>query len=513
MSDRLPKITAGRLLARNTTLNVIGVGVPMIAAFVAIPLLVSGMGAARFGILTIGWVVVGYFGLFDCGLGMALTKLVAERLGTGRSEGLPTLVWTGILSMFTLGVVAGIALAGVAPWLVRGVLNIPPELQLEALRSFYLLAFSVPFVISTTGLQGVLEANQRFGLINALRIPMGIFNYLGPLAVLAFTPSLVAVIALLVGGRLVQWSANLAACLHVVPALRTRVTLQWEKVKELVRFGGWMAISNTISPLMTHMDRFLIGTWLSVAAVTYYVTPYEVVTKLLLFPTALIAVLFPAFAASFASDRAHTAVLFDRGLRAIFLITFPATVLIFTFAREGMTLWMGAEFASHASVLLRWLAIGVFINCLAQAPFALIQGAGRPDIVARLHMVELPLYVLAIWGLTVTFGLEGVAIAWALRVAVDAGVLFAVAERLVPTGSAVLRKTVQMIALSGVALAALALPDGTPMRIALVLSVAVLFLWSAWSWILTPLERDFVHRRVVLLSGKRPVPPDQPVAS
>ena len=41
-----------------------------------------------------------------------------------------------------------------------------------------------------------------------------------------------------------------------------------------------MTVSNIVSPLMNSADRFLIGAILSMTAVAYYVTPYEVVTKL-----------------------------------------------------------------------------------------------------------------------------------------------------------------------------------------------------------------------------------------
>ena len=50
----------------------------MLVALVAIPILVDGLGTARFGILTLAWMVVGYFSLFDLGLGRALTKLTAK---------------------------------------------------------------------------------------------------------------------------------------------------------------------------------------------------------------------------------------------------------------------------------------------------------------------------------------------------------------------------------------------------------------------------------------------------
>ena len=54
----------------------------MVVALVAIPVLLSQLGSARFGILSLAWTVVGYFGLFDVGLGRSLTQMISERLGT-----------------------------------------------------------------------------------------------------------------------------------------------------------------------------------------------------------------------------------------------------------------------------------------------------------------------------------------------------------------------------------------------------------------------------------------------
>ena len=79
MSDKHANLIGGRRLVRNVFWNLLGTGAPLLVAIVAIPMLIEGMGTARFGVLTLAWMVVGYFSLFDLGLGRALTKLVAER--------------------------------------------------------------------------------------------------------------------------------------------------------------------------------------------------------------------------------------------------------------------------------------------------------------------------------------------------------------------------------------------------------------------------------------------------
>jgi O-antigen/teichoic acid export membrane protein len=75
-------LTSGRLLARNTIWNLLGQLLPMAVAVVTIPPLVRGIFLARFGVLSLAWIVIGYFTLFDRGIGRALTELVADKLGT-----------------------------------------------------------------------------------------------------------------------------------------------------------------------------------------------------------------------------------------------------------------------------------------------------------------------------------------------------------------------------------------------------------------------------------------------
>ena len=423
---------SGRLLAKNTLWNLFGQGAPLLAAVFAIPILIERLGTERYGVLTLAWMVIGYFSLFDLGLGRALTKLTADRIGVGKEEEIQSLAWTALGVMLALSLVGVLAVCLLSPWLVHRALKIPSELQADTLRAFYWLGWSIPVVIGTSGLRGLLEAYQRFGLVNAIRIPMGLFTFLGPLLVLPFSRSLTAVVAVLVVGRTLAWAAHALLCLRVIPGLCQKVSLAPGEIKPLLAFGGWMTVSNVAGPLMVYLDRFLIGAVLSMAAVAYYATPYELVTKLWIFPTALLGVLFPAFAASLAQSHDQTASLFGQGLKGLFLSLFPIVLVMVVVAEEGLTLWLGAEFAKNSIFVFQWLSIGVFLNCLAQVSFALIQSAGRPDITAKLHLLELPFYLLVLWWAMSEYGLKGTAIAWVLRIFVDMLALNSCVKKILP---------------------------------------------------------------------------------
>lgn len=499
MSSEQVNLTGGRRLARNILWNLLGNAAPLLVAIVAIPLLIEGLGMERFGVLTLAWMVVGYFSLFDLGLGRALTKLVAERLGHGRDSDVPTLIWTAMILMGVLGVLGAICVAALSPWLVGRVLKIPSILQSETLVSFYLLAVSIPVVVTSVGLRGVLEAHQRFGLVNSVRIPLGIMTFLGPVAVLPFSNSIIAVVSVLVVARIISWIVYAFVCSRIEPALGRSIDIRWGEVRPLLSFGGWMTVSNIVGPMMVYMDRFLIGAMVSMTAVAYYATPYDVVTKLWIIPGALMGVMFPAFATTLVQDRERAARLFNRVVSYIFLSLFPATLMIVVLAEEVLTLWLGGDFARNSYLVLQLLAVGVFLNSHGRVPFGLIQSAGRADWTAKLHFVELPFYLVLLWWLLGVYGIVGAAIAWVLRVAFDTLCLFVMSHKVLP---AITPFTMRPVSVASIAVLLFSLGSILPvssMKGWYLLFVLSGFLWTAWHVILTEFERNLIHKRLTVV--------------
>jgi O-antigen/teichoic acid export membrane protein len=424
------ELTRGSLLARNTVWNLLGQTIPIAVGLIAIPRLIHAIGTDRFGVLTIAWMAVGYFSFFDLGLGRAMTNLVAQKLASGGDEDLHRIIWTANLLMCAFGTVGGLLLAGLSPLLVTHVLRTPMALTEETRKALYLLGFSLPFVISTAGFRGVLEARQKFGIINLVRLPMGAATFAAPLIVLPWSQELPAVVGILVVARILFWAVHALLALRGLPLLPRRRDFDRRLLPMLFTFGAWMTVSNIVSPLMAYLDRFLVAALLSLTAVAYYSTPFEVVTKLLILPTALVGVLFPAFSSALVTDPQRAENLFRRAVKYVVFALLPLTLIVVIFAQNGLDIWLGPAFASHSSRVLQWLAIGVFANGLATLPFAFVQGAGRADLTGKIHLIELPFYLLAVWALTKYLGIEGTAIAWTMRVIVDCALLFGAVQRL-----------------------------------------------------------------------------------
>ncbi len=416
---------SGRFLTGNVIYNLVGQLLPMVAALAAIPFIISHLGTERFGVLTIIWMVVGYFSLFDMGIGRATTKFTAEYISSGRLMELPSLIWNSLYMLIGLGILGGLILALLTPLLIYHVLKIPPNLQMETLKVFYAMAVSIPFVLGTSGARGVLEAQQRFLLVNAIKLPASLINFLAPIFVLIFANNLYYISVVLVAGRIIFFILYLIFCLNSVPNMFKLQRMDLSQVKILLGFGGWLTVSNIIGPLMTYMDRFVIGALISLSAVTYYATPYDVVTRLWVFSGSLLGVLFPVFSAySIGDNQRNLEKLYKRSLYCLLVILLPIIVIICVMAEPLLTMWLGAEFARHSTIVTQILSVGVLICALSQVPFSVTQAMGRPDVTAKLHLIELPLYLGVMWLAIPKLGIVGAAVAWLLRILVDAFFLF-----------------------------------------------------------------------------------------
>ena len=497
------ELTGGTLLARNAAWSVAGELVPIAAALFAIPLLVRGFGTDRFGVLSLAWALIGYFSVLELGLGKALTRAVASRLGQGRSSEIPALVATALLMTVLLGVAGGAVFALVSSRLAGQWLRIPPGLRAEALTCFRLLAAAVPVVTAISGLRGVLEAQQRMRLLLAIRLPVGVLSYVAPLVALPFSASLVPAVAILVGLRVASLAFLLAACRTTLPRRRHPAGVTWSAAAGLLRFGGWMTVSNVLIPLLSTLDRFVVGATVSVAAIAYYSVPLDAVQYAGVVPGAIATVLFPAFTTSFVRDRTRTAALFAGGLKVHLALMFPCALALAAFGRDGLRLWLGTEFARQGAPVIRWVAVGLFVSSLARVAFWLVQAAGRPDLPARFHLLETVVYLPILWWATRSFGIAGAAAAWTGRVVLDAVLLFGASRRIVPLSRT---DRASLAAISGAALAALALfPEAASaaLRVGAVAITAAAFGAVYWRRLLSEEERRWLRALPPPRNGRR----------
>lgn len=417
-------------IRKNTLWNLFGSAAPMLVGIATIPYIYNQIGIERIGILTIIWALIGYFSIFDFGLGRAITQRIASlsSLHT-ESQKIKTAV-TGVVLTLMIGVFGG--LLGLVTIEVAGVswINSAKNLEQEIYSSFLLACLAIPATTATAGLRGILEGEQRFKAINLLKLALGLSNFLSPIASIAcFAPRLDYIVGSLVLARYL-----ILICHYLI--VKRKIGTNWEKPdleesKQLFQFGGWMTMSNIISPLMVVADRFLIANVLGAAVVAYYTIPAEFMIRLLILPAAITTSLFPVFSKDL-SEKNHTnsLALYKKSLKVIFSMMGLVAICIFIGADFGIGIWLGSEFVEKSSVVASVLAVGILFNSMAQVPHAYIQASGDARSTALIHLFESVLYIPTLFLLMQTHGILGAALAWMLRALLDLVLLHVRAMRI-----------------------------------------------------------------------------------
>jgi O-antigen/teichoic acid export membrane protein len=398
-----------------------------LAAVLAAPVMVGGLGAHAYGLYVLVTVLSGQLGFLQLGLAPAVTRRIAECRGAGDAGGTratEAAAWRlGLLSSALLA--PALLLVGPA-FLARA--GAPPGRVLPAAAA----------VIAVQPLLGVVQAillgRERFTALAAFRLFQGLVRTAaGPAAVVA-------------GGdvAVVLWSqavVDLAAAVAGAWMARGRgaATAVPTAARSVLALGLPFAASGVLAALLVDGEKLAIGWARSLDQLTYYAVPFGAVFRLGVVAAALTTVLAPRLSVLAAGGRLDEAAgLVRRTTRVTAGLLAAAAAPLIASAPEWLTLWMGASFAARAELGARLLLVAMLANAVASPACTVVRSRGRPTALVWTYAAELPLYVAAVYLLVRGYGIVGAAAAWLLRATLDAVVQRWLAARVLgrPLGDA-----------------------------------------------------------------------------
>ncbi len=429
-------------IRRGSAFNLLGRAVPLIIALIVIPIYLRAIGEARYGVLAIVWLFTGYFGVFDLGLARASAfHLSRQHQETVQTRA--TTFWTALWLNIGLGIIGAGVVYFVAGAVFSNFFHMPEALRKNVLDSLLWIAAALPLTTMSGVLMGAMEAREQFGYMNVVSVLNNAGTQLVPLLVALFiSPSLLWLIPSVVLTRIVGLGVLFAVVWKILP-ITFPPAFHRARARELLSYGGWISVSNMVAPILVTIDRILIGAMLSAQAVTYYTVPFNLAARLSIVPTALTTSLFPRFSRVESADGLELA---GRGLTVLLAVTTVLAVTGIMCLPWFLQWWISPGFAEKAATVGIVLLFGTWVNGLAYVPYSLLQGQNKPDVTAKLHLVELPFFLLGLVAGIHWFGLLGAALAWMLRVTVDGFLMFLFARLSLP-----LRKMAVATAMIGLA--------------------------------------------------------------
>lgn len=492
----------------NAGWNILGRIAPVFVALLVTPQLIALMGLSRWGIFTIALSLAGTFGIFDLGLGRALARAVANRPSGDTDPDTADLILTGVVTLTGIGVIGGLVCAGFIDMWVRNGLKMPQTLHTEVLLSLWVFCATAPLIMINAALWGVLTGYHAFKITNLINLPISITYYIGPLIALHFWNSLIGVMFVVAACRLWMAVSYIRFVYRLVPELR-KAQMRLRLLAPLMRIGGWMTVSNVVFPILNYLDRFMIVSVISAAATSYYTTPADAVTRYNMLTQSVTASAFPAFASSWRQHVARTAELYKTSTLAVCATVFPLCLLTALFSHQILSVWISGSFAAHSSTVMKFLCLGVFLGGVDSISATFLDAIGRPDISAKISLVELVLYLPCLYFALLGFGVVGAAGVWALRMMLDYLTRSAICLRLYPQLRQRLLQGLPAILAGAAALCIGLAPLSTPLAVIAAITLPVIYYALLWFVCLNTDERvtfKALARRLIAQCLRQPVP-------
>ncbi len=413
-------------VSRNTTYNIIGSGIPIALSLLTVPLYLNLIGTERYGVLAIAWLLLGYFGLFDLGLGRATSYRIAAKRDASAQDRADTF-WSALAINLGFAIVGGALFWAASAFFFESFFKVDPAIRPEITAAIPLLAAAVPIAILSGVLSGALTGRELFLELNVVSVVSTAMFQLFPL-VLAWQvgPDLPIILAGAVAARVLALLFLAFRC-YVVLGAGSRIRAAGDEMLALLKYGGWVTVSSIISPVLFMTDRFAIGAVLGASPVATYTVPYQLASRMQVLPSALTHALFPRLSSL---DREQQAVLSAKATgvsMSLLLVPFVGAIFL---VEPFLLVWVGRTLGEEAGMVGRILLLAMWTNAFALIAFTRIQAAGRPSLIVYVMLAQIIPYVALLYVGMQTLGLYGAALACAVRNTVDLLLLTYVAERI-----------------------------------------------------------------------------------
>ena len=401
---------------RNIIYNALGVFFPLLAAAFAIPYLNSSLTNEGFSLVLIIWAIIGYFSLFDFGIGRALTFSISE-IDTIYKSKITSFIKGGLLIVIFTSFIGAILVVVFAEYIVGDWYKMSDDIRAESKIALYVSAVAVFPTTITACLRGALEGLNKYLFSNINRSILGVGMFIAPvISIINHGSSLIVISTYLLIIRIfVMFMAffQLKNYLFVKSSIELKVI-----IRNLFGYGMWVSLSGVIAPLLLYGDRLFLAGIIGLALIGPYATVQEAIIKLLVIPGSMASALFYEFSSS-KNSLVEIKKMSQNYKKKLSFLMFFIVIIIILFGKNTLSAWISEDFASNAYIPLVFMSIGIFFNSIALIPHTILSSKGEVSFIAKAHLLQLILMIPAVFYFATNYGLIGAAIVWATRPILD----------------------------------------------------------------------------------------------
>lgn len=335
------------------------------------PLYLQAIGAERYGLLMVILALSAYVGVFNIGMGPALTYQVAGELRTdvaAQSEAF----WSAMLLSAPVALVASALVFGLLPLGVASMLHLSEAIRAELYRSLPALTGIGIVTILTGNVRGMLAGREAFislAVMGFLEASLGVL--IPALVAIYISPEIPTLLLAIMGGRLLILTATWAYCVQwLLGRQPPRVSVA--RTRSLLGYGTWTSLGVAVETIISSADRVVLGITGGTEKVTVYSIPQSVASRSMIIPLSLLTAVFPRLVREAGVD--------DRNLTSsivqVYLSFTPGYVTVVLTAAPLLGVWISPEMSDLSSWPLQLLTVAFWLEGAAAIYFFKLNAEG-----------------------------------------------------------------------------------------------------------------------------------------
>jgi O-antigen/teichoic acid export membrane protein len=375
-------------IIKNVGASWFSLGVSVLVGIFLSPFILHRLGDTAFGIWVLIFSITGYYGLFDLGIRSSVIRYVSTYTATNDNEGLAKLINTSLATYTAIGILA-MALTLIASLFVDSLFRIPAEFLTTARWLFLMVGAAVAVGFPTGIFGGILEGMQRFYFVNLTNLVFTLLRAV--LIVLALkhgygllTVALITVLLPILGSLV-----RAAIVLRILPLRFGWKYVDRSAFREIANYSAVSFILMIAYKLRFKTDEIVIGTFLSVTAITYFSIGDRLLDYASEVVSSLAQIFVPMSGQSDArGDTKQLRKILVAGNRACAMVIFPMTAVLAILGKSVIEAWVGARYVAASYPVLLVLLFPVTFALAQAASPRILYGTAKHKPLAWVTLME-----------------------------------------------------------------------------------------------------------------------------
>lgn len=402
-------------MLRNVGSNWVLILVTIAASYLLTPFIIHRLGEEGYGTWTLITTLTGHISLLALGVPMACVRYLSQHVAAGDTRRMNQTIGSCVGLYCAVGVVA--AVLGALLLLFFRQYSIPEEWKGESLLAFWVMVVTVSASFMGFLPEGILFAHHDFVRRNVIRMAGVLLRTGLTIGLLALDASLVALASIQLTCLAFDFFVSWLIIRRRYPEVRIGLAgFNLGVVREIFSFSVWVLLLTAGARLSFESDALVIGAFMGVGAIPFYVVANSLIVYLIDFMTSIAAVVSPM------TTKLNTEGRIDE-VRAMFLkwskvalsLTIMAGLFLCVLGPRFIAWWIDPSYEQPAGGVLQILMVSSFVFLPVRGvAVPILMGLGKPRMPALAFIAAGLLNVGLSMALIGPLGLAGVALGTAI---------------------------------------------------------------------------------------------------